>query len=130
MKIFIALVHKDEDSAWGVSFPDLPGCFSAADTLADVLPQAGEALELWFEDEPLVEVRSMEAIRAEVAEDLAQGAFLMAVPYMQTTGKPVRVNVSIDRGILDAIDTAAAARHLTRSAFLAEAARNEIRGAH
>jgi metal-responsive CopG/Arc/MetJ family transcriptional regulator len=53
----------------------------------------------------------------------------MAVPYMQTTGKPVRVNVSIDRGMLDAID-AAAARHLTRSAFLAEAARNEIRGAH
>jgi predicted RNase H-like HicB family nuclease len=52
MKTFIALVHKDEDSAWGVSFPDLPGCFSAADTLADVLPQAGEALELWFEDEP------------------------------------------------------------------------------
>lgn len=130
MKIFIALVHKDEGGAWGVSFPDLPGCFSAADTLADVLPQAGEALELWFEDEPLVEARSMEAIRAEVAEDLAQGAFLMAVPYMQTTGKPVRVNVSIDRGMLDAIDTAAAARHLTRSAFLAEAARNEIRGAH
>jgi hypothetical protein len=28
MKTFIALVHKDEDSAWGVSFPDLPGCFS------------------------------------------------------------------------------------------------------
>jgi hypothetical protein len=80
------------------------------------LPQAGEALELWFEDEPLVEARSMEAIRAEVAEDLAQGAFLMAVPYMQTTGKPVRVNVSIDRGMLDAIDTAAAAR-LTRRCF-------------
>jgi predicted RNase H-like HicB family nuclease len=128
MKTFIALVHKDEDSAWGVSFPDLPGCFSAADTLADVLPQAGEALELWFEDEPLVEARSMEGSRSRRGS--GPWRLLMAVPYMQTTGKPVRVNVSIDRGMLDAIDTAAAARHLTRSAFLAEAARNEIRGAH
>ena len=40
MKTYIALVHKDADSAWGVSFPDLPGCFSAADTLDDVLPKA------------------------------------------------------------------------------------------
>ncbi|WP_062784989.1 type II toxin-antitoxin system HicB family antitoxin [Novosphingobium capsulatum] len=130
MKTFIALVHKDEDSAWGVTFPDLPGCFSTADTLAEVLPQAVEALELWFEDQPLAEPRSMEAIKAEVADDLAEGAFLMAVPYMHTTGKPVRVNVSLDRGMLDAIDAAAAARRLTRSAFLAEAARNEIRGVH
>lgn len=130
MKTFIALVHKDEDSAWGVTFPDLPGCFSAADTLAGVLPQAVEALELWFEDQPVVEPRGMEAIKADVVDDLAGGAFLMAVPYMQTTGKPVRVNVSLDRGMLDAIDAAAASRRLTRSAFLAEAARNEIRGAH
>ncbi|BAI95836.1 conserved hypothetical protein [Sphingobium indicum UT26S] len=50
MKYFYAVVHKDADSAFGVSFPDLPGCFSAADRLEDVLPNAVEALELWFED--------------------------------------------------------------------------------
>ena len=33
MIVYHAVVHKDEDSAWGVHFPDLPGCFSAADEL-------------------------------------------------------------------------------------------------
>jgi hypothetical protein len=33
MKYFYAVVHKDEGSAFGVHFPDLPGCFSAADDL-------------------------------------------------------------------------------------------------
>ncbi len=31
MKIFYGLVHKDNDSAFGITFPDAPGCFSAAD---------------------------------------------------------------------------------------------------
>ena len=130
MKTFIALVHKEADSAWGVSFPDLPGCFSAADTLEDVLPNACEALELWFEDAGDIVPRSMEQVRAEVAEDLAAGAFLLAVPRVTRNHQTVRVNLSIDRGILEAIDSAAAARKLTRSAFIAEAARNEIQGAH
>jgi predicted RNase H-like HicB family nuclease len=99
MKTFVALIQKDEDSAWGATFPDLPGCFSAADDLADVLPKAVEALELWFEDQPLVEPRGMEKIKANVADDLDHSAFLMAVPYIQTTGKPVRVNVSRDPGM-------------------------------
>jgi predicted RNase H-like HicB family nuclease len=30
--IFIAVVHKDPDSAFGISFPDLPGCFSSAES--------------------------------------------------------------------------------------------------
>ena len=130
MKTFIALVHKEADSAWGVSFPDLPGCFSAADTLEDVLPNACEALELWFEDAGDIVPRSMEQVRAEVAEDLAAGAFLLAVPRVTRNHQTVRVNLSLDRGILEAIDSAAAARKLTRSAFIAEAARNEIQGAH
>lgn len=124
MRYFYAIVHKDEDSAYGVTFPDLPGCFSAADRIEDVVPNACEALDLWFEDEPMVEPRSLDAARA----DLDHGAFLMAVPYIDNQAKPVRVNLSLDRGMVDAIDTAAAARKLTRSAFLAQAARNEIEG--
>ena len=50
MKYFYAIVHKDEDSAFGVTFPDLPGCFSAADEIGEVLPNACDALALWFED--------------------------------------------------------------------------------
>lgn len=130
MKTFFALVHKDADSAYGVSFPDVPGCFSAADRLEDVLPNASEALALWFEDGDAVEPRPMDVIAAEVADELRSGASLLAVPLVSTLGKPARVNISLDRGMLDAIDAAAAARKLTRSAFLAEAARNEIVGAH
>ena len=130
MKTFIAVVHKDEDSAFGVTFPDLPGCFSAADRVEDVLPNASEALQLWFEDQAEVEPRGISEITEACSADLAEGAFLIAVPLVTTAGKQVRVNLSLDRGTLEAIDAAAAARKLTRSAFLAEAARNEIQGAH
>lgn len=130
MKYFYALVHKDADSAFGVEFPDLPGCFSAADRMEDVVPNACEALELWFEDEPDQEPMPMEQVQALVADRLAQGAFLMAVPRFNSSRAPVRANISLDRGTLEAIDRAAALRKLTRSAFMAEAARNEIEGRH
>jgi predicted RNase H-like HicB family nuclease len=130
MKTFFALVHKDADSAYGISFPDLPGCFSAADEADDILPQASEALSLWFDNTEEVSPRSMEEIAGACAEDLARGAALLAVPRVTTSGKPTRVNLSMDRGMLAAIDAAAAARKLTRSGFLVEAARNEIEGVH
>ena len=62
MKTFYALVHKDDDSAFGVQFPDAPGCFSAADALADVLPNAAEALSLYFEDAPAPEPSDLAAV--------------------------------------------------------------------
>jgi predicted RNase H-like HicB family nuclease len=49
----IALVHKDSDSAFGVQFPDLLGCFSAADEMEDLVGNAVEALSLWAEDEEM-----------------------------------------------------------------------------
>jgi predicted RNase H-like HicB family nuclease len=129
MRYYHAIVHKDEDSAFGVHFPDLPGCFSAADRLDDIVPNAVEALSLWFEDgEAEVEPSPVEAIRAAAASDLAEGAFLIMVPWIGRSSGPARVNISMDRAMLDAVDAAAALRKLTRSAFLAEAARNEIEG--
>jgi predicted RNase H-like HicB family nuclease len=130
MIVYHAVVHKDEDSAWGVQFPDLPGCFSAADELDDVLANACEAVGLYLEGEKVPKPSSIEDIRALVADDLAEGAFLLAVPYLTSNSRPTRVNISLDRGMLDAIDMAAATRKLTRSAFLTEAARNEIEGRH
>lgn len=123
------MVHKDADSAFGVQFPDLPGCFSAADAIEDVIPNAVEALSLWFEDgDEAVAPASIEAVRAAAASDLAEGAFLVMVPWIGRHNKPARVNISLDQAVLDAIDKAAALRRLTCSAFLAEAARNEIEG--
>jgi predicted RNase H-like HicB family nuclease len=126
MKYFYALVRKDPDSAFGIEFPDLPGCFSAADEIEDVLPNACEALELWFEDEAEVAPMRLDQVQAAVAQDLAEGAFIVAVPRIRQTGKLVRANISLDRGMLDAIDKAARERKLTRSAFLADAARKAI----
>jgi predicted RNase H-like HicB family nuclease len=130
MKTYLALVHKDPDSAYGVSFPDLPGCFSAADDYASLIANAMEALELWFENATEIIPRDIGAIREDVAEDLREGAFLIAVPYIRRTTRQQRVNISLDTGTLDAIDQAAQALSLTRSAFIAMAATNEIRGTH
>jgi predicted RNase H-like HicB family nuclease len=113
-----------------VHFPDLPGCFSAADDLADVQANASAAVMLYLEGEKAPEPSAIEKIRDMVADDLAEGAFLLAVPYVYVSNRPQRINISIDRGVLDAIDAAATARKLTRSAFLTEAARNEIEGRH
>jgi predicted RNase H-like HicB family nuclease len=126
MKYFYAIVRKDADSAFGVEFPDLPGCYSAADEIEGVLPNACEALELWFEDGVQTTPMRLDEIQAKVATDLAEGAFIIAVPYIRQVGRVVRANISLDQGMLDAIDKAAAERSLTRSAFLADAARSFI----
>ena len=62
MTYYIGLVHKDEDSSFGVQFPDVPGCFSAADDMDDLVANAAEALSLWAEDEALPEPRAIEEI--------------------------------------------------------------------
>ena len=130
MKQLIAVVHKDEGSVYGVHFPDAPGCFSAAETLDEVVARASEALSLFFEDQEVPEPSSLERIRELAAEDIEAGAMLVAVPLIVPAGHQARVNISLDRGVLAAIDSAARSRRMTRSAFLAQAARNEIEGRH
>jgi len=51
MRTYFAIVHKDEDSAVGVVFPDLPGCFSAGDTYDKAIANAHTALRLYAEAE-------------------------------------------------------------------------------
>jgi predicted RNase H-like HicB family nuclease len=128
MRYHIAVVHKDEDSAFGVHFPDLPGCFSAADTLDDVVPKAAEALALYAEDTTLPDPRSLDTLRKDkdVAAHLAEGAMLVAVPHIENDTRVERANITMEAGLLRAVDAAAKARNLTRSAFLAQAARHEI----
>lgn len=130
MKYYYAIVHKDDDSAFGVHFPDLPGCFSAADEMDEIVPNAIEALSLYFEDAEAPRASSLEEVREQAAVDIAEGAFLVMVPWIGNMGKATRVNLSLDRAMLAAIDQAASSRGVTRSAFLADAARNEIEGRH
>ena len=123
---YFAVVHKDDDSAYGISFPDLPGCFSAADREEDIIPNAIEALSLWFEDEEAVAPGDIGTIKEAAARDLAEGAFLVQIPYLQRSGRTGRYNVSLDTGVVKMIDSAAKTRKMTRSAFLEDAALKEI----
>ena len=59
-----------------------------------------------------------------------EGALIAYVPLLLDRGSPRRVNVSLDAGLLEAIDQEAKRRQMTRSAFLSSAARAEIRGEH
>ena len=131
---YIALVDGNA-GAYGVVVPDLPGCTSAGPTTDEALRNSIEAVRLWVEDaiddgEALPPPRSVEALRAdpEIAAALAAGAVLGMVPLVLDTGRAVRANLSLDAGLLDAIDEAAKAHGLTRSAFLASAAREKIEG--
>jgi predicted RNase H-like HicB family nuclease len=121
--------------AYGVVVPDLPGCTSAGSTTDAALRNAVDAVRLWVEDaiddgEALPPPRSVEELRAdpEIAAALAEGAALAIVPLLLDAGRAVRANLSLDAGLLDAIDEAARAHGLTRSAFLASAAREKIKG--
>lgn len=110
------------------SFPDVPGVFSAADREEDVIFNAIEALQLWAEDMPSPQPSTQQAVvaRPEVREALAAGGYLVSVPLIDNDSAVVRANVTFERGVLRAIDAAARERGLTRSAFLASAARREI----
>ena len=124
---YVAVIHKDGGSAYGIRFPDLPGCFSAADTFDGIIPKAIEALALYLEASESVPPRGIEAIREEVAEDLAADAVLMMIPHVSDVRRVVRVNLSFDKGFLETMNEAAQARGMTRSAFVTKAATREIR---
>jgi predicted RNase H-like HicB family nuclease len=50
MAHYIALIHKDPDSCYGVSFPDVPGVFTAGDTIDEAMERAAEVLAFAAED--------------------------------------------------------------------------------
>jgi predicted RNase H-like HicB family nuclease len=83
MTHYIALVHKDADSAFGVQFPDVPECFSAADSMDDLVGNAMETLSLWAEDDAMPKPLAIEQIVADpvISAELAAGAFLVLVPF-------------------------------------------------
>ena len=123
---YVAVIDKDPDSAYGIQFPEVPGCYSAADRFEDIVPKAIEALSLFFEDGEPVPPRGIEAVRDEVAGNIADGAVLMMIPYVGDRRRVVRVNLSLEKGFLDTLDEAARMRGMTRSAFVQKAATREI----
>jgi len=125
MRQYIALIHKDADSDYGVSFPDLPGVISAGSTLDQARDMATEALALHIEGliedgEAIPEPSSLEDIMAN-AENRDGVAVLIAAPA--TAVKSVRINVTLPSDVLEQIDQYAEREGFTRSGFLAQAAK-------
>jgi predicted RNase H-like HicB family nuclease len=119
--------------AYGVVFPDLPGCTAMGKTMDDALGNAAEALRDWVAvteegGGKIPRPRLLEALRREpdVKEALARGAGLATVALVRETGRPVKANLSIDSGVLAAMDEEANRRRLTRSAFVEMLARTML----
>ena len=129
---YIAFIHKEDDSVFGVSFPDFPGCISAGDSLDEALLNASEALQghvqmMEADGDRVPGPRSADDIMKDTSLiEEREGAIISAVPLVRDRGSTTRINVSLDLGLLEAIDDAARARKQTRSAFLASAARREL----
>jgi predicted RNase H-like HicB family nuclease len=121
----VALVHH-ENGAYGISFPDFPGCTTVAHDLDGAVAKAAEVLafhvEGLAEDGTLPRTRSMSELERDPAfrED-AEGALLVLVPYNPPT-RAVRINITVDELLLSRIDRAAEAEGETRSGYLAKAA--------
>jgi antitoxin HicB len=88
MAHYIALIHKQTDSSYGVSFPDVPGVTSAGDTIDDAMRNAGEALEFAAEDwsghtgREFPQPRTIDTLRGDREfQEAATDAVIAAVPF-------------------------------------------------
>lgn len=118
-----AILEKEPDSAYGVTFPDFPGCVSAGETAEEALVNAHEALAghvaLMVQDgDPLPAPTPVERVTADPAVTMVA----VTVVGVTVPGRAKRVNVTLDEALLEEIDSIAK----NRSRFLAEAARAEL----
>ena len=125
---FIALIHKDPTSDYGVSFPDLPGCISAGRTMEEARRMAAEALALHLEgmmadNEPIPEPSPLDKVMSD-PENRDGVAVLIPVP--SEVGGTQRINISIPRHVLSATDHYAQANNMTRSAVIVAALKEKI----
>jgi len=126
----IAIEPGDEQHAFGVVVPDLPGCFSAGDTLEEAYANAKQAIEGHLEvslefNEPIPDRKSFEAHQHN-PEFAGWIWALIEVEDIPAKKTPVRLNVSLPEYLVNRIDLYAKANHLTRSGFLAKAAKKEL----
>jgi predicted RNase H-like HicB family nuclease len=130
---YVAVIHKDEDTAYGAYFPDLPGCFAAGDTEDEALENLRVSLRMYADDlaedgHALPRPRTVRDVVAdpEVKESIWDGyGFIVLVPLLYA-GKKRRVNVSLDPSLIAAVDEAARIAGTNRSDFLASVAWREV----
>lgn len=131
MARYLAIIDED-DGRLGAYFPDAPGCTAMGETEEEVIDNATEALAEWAAEVlaaggELPRPRSYVELLKSGEYELGTGGVIAHVPLLLETGKLARANISLDAGLLADIDQAAARRGVTRSAFLASAAREKIK---
>jgi predicted RNase H-like HicB family nuclease len=129
MANYIAIVHKEAKSDFGVSFPDFPGCITAGQTIDEAKDMAQDALTLhihgMLEDgEQMPTPSKLEDIMADPDYSDATAYLVVSVP--EAKPRTVRVNITMPEMTLKQIDAAAKKRGMSRSSFLVHAAQNAL----
>ncbi len=128
---YIAIIHKDDNSDFGVSFPDLPGCISAGKTLEEARLMATEALEThvsYMIEEGLV-VPEPSSLDAVIKHEDYEGAVAVLPVPLAIEQKVQRVNISVPERDLARIDRYASSHSINRSTFLVQSALQAIQAA-
>jgi predicted RNase H-like HicB family nuclease len=127
MTEYVALIHKEADSDFGVSFPDFPGCITAGSTLDEARAMAEEALA--FHIEGMVEDGEAIPAPSSLADIMKTRENRDAVAVLvdaRQQARVIRVNVTIPESDLRAIDNYAQNHGLSRSGLLVKAAKLAI----
>lgn len=116
---------------YGVRIPDLAGCYGGGPTPEAAIADATSAARDWLshrgsKGEAAPKARTMAQILKTETIDAQQNEVAVLLSVILDTGRTVRANLTFDAGLLEAIDAEATRRGLTRSAFLASAARDRL----
>ena len=118
------VLHKDPDSDYGVTVPDLPGCFSAGATADGALAAVQEAIYCHFEgilidNEPIPQPRDIESHRNN--PEYADGVWAYVdIDLSQLDDKAKRINITVPERILRTVDDYARRHHVSRSGLLVQ----------
>jgi predicted RNase H-like HicB family nuclease len=130
LKYPIAIEAGDDTHSFGVVVPDLPGCFSAGDTLDEAVENSKEAISLWIEtvldDNGTVPAPGLLAVHSKNPEFSGWFWAVVEIDGALLDDHSERVNISMPRRILSRIDRYATAHGETRSGFLVNAALDRI----
>lgn len=128
---FPVVLHTDDGIRYGVIVPDLPGCFSAGDTLDEALDSVREAIDLHLEGltEDGAELPMPQAVAVHQANPEYTGGTwaLVEIDTARYDGRAEKINITMPRRVLARVDDYAKSHGLTRSGFLAQAAEKAMR---
>ncbi|MBV8123134.1 MAG: type II toxin-antitoxin system HicB family antitoxin [Paucibacter sp.] len=127
MKFLIAIERGTDEHAWGGAVPDLPGCFSAGDSLAETMANVQEAIDLHVETliEDGASIPAPKSLDAHHESKEYEGWIwaYVDVPVEKYFGPAEKINITVPKAILARIDEYAKKHGQSRSGFLVEAAR-------